>query len=247
MTTTQVRTPVPFTRHPVTYHFLGNEIPTSGVVHVNFRVKRHMVPRWLPKHKNRGNDATRGNYTGEQIQFGYTKWNKLTGKPYPYCGDLHSATLDPSSFASRKLASVYWEEVETQCGPAAVIVFWWNADAPDATIDAKQKRDLALFAELCSETWDYMESYENPGDARNEGQGNISLVFKGAAEKPYQHFVSIADDPAAIEEADVAAMCDEQAKELLVAAADKIVDSHGRTWSQVVYEDDELRSRTFGE
>ncbi len=184
---------LPASSRPVTFHDLSDEVPESGIVHVNFRVGIHQVPAWLHERRPSGGGASTEGYTGEQIQFEYTKYNKLTGESYPYTGDLHSVGVAWSSFGGHDLVNAYWARVETQKGPRAVITFWWKKGEEESNSNVTADH-LKLFVELCGETWDYMELYSNPVNPTQDREANLSLVFKGASKKPVQHEVSVHTD-----------------------------------------------------
>lgn len=216
MQTTNSASRTPASR-PALQHFLADEVPHSGIVHVNFRVGIHDVPRWLPEHKSSGGARVEG-YTGEQILFEYKKYDKNTGEEYLFTGDLHSVAVDCESFWSCKIANAYWTRVDTQKGPKAVITFWLNKHSGQDS----ELRLLNLFDELCGETWDYMELYVNPENKDANRAANLSLVFKGGSKKPVQHRVSIGK-----------------------AEATEALDSQGRTLSEALRDNDQVRGEVF--
>lgn len=189
---------VPASARQAVRHYLGSDVPSTGLVHTSFRVQIHEVPRWL--HKNNaggGRDPVEG-YTGVGYDFTYTRYNRETGEAYKYTGHLHSASIDKQSFAERTLADAYWQVVETQKGRRAVITFWW-CDKGGSVQPDTAKHDTALrslFGELADTVWDYMEMYDNPESAKLNCDANLALVFKGASKgKPVQHLVGIDEQP----------------------------------------------------
>ncbi len=187
---------VPASTRPAMQHYLGGDVPSSGIIHTSFRVQLHEVPRWLRRNHNNGGFAASEGYTGEGFEFTYTRYNRDTGEPYKFTGHLHSASLDKASFADRVLVDAYWERIQTQKGYRAVITFWWRDNSVNAQADTVEAEQAlrSLFGALAAEVWDYMELYDNP--TVEKAEANLALVFKGASKgKPMQHTVSMDDQP----------------------------------------------------
>lgn len=189
---------VPASARPSVRHYLGSDVPSTGLVHTSFRVQIHEVPRWL--HKNNaggGRDPVLG-YTGVGYDFTYTRYNRETEEAYEYTGHLHSVSIDKESFAERTLADAYWQVVETQKGRRAVVTFWWRDKGGEVEPNTERNQFAlrALFRELADTVWDYMEMYDNPDCEQQQCVANLALVFKGASKsKPVQHIVGIDDEP----------------------------------------------------
>lgn len=214
--------------------YLGSDVPSTGLVHTSFRVQIHEVPRWL--HKNNaggGRDPVEG-YTGAGFDFTYTRYNRETGDAYEYTGHLHSVSIDKASFAERTLADAYWQVVETQKGRRAVITFWWcDKGGHVNTETTKHEAALrSLFGEFADTVWDYMEEYDNPKSEAHKSEANLALVFKGASKgKPVQHVVGVDNEPPPKADIDV--------------GTDEPIDSQGRSWSQVLRDEDQVRAELF--